>query len=388
MWVAESVSLLGNQFAQVAIAIVVYQRTHSAFLTALAYALTYLPPVAGGPVLSALADRFSRRAVMIASDVLRAALVVIMAVPSVPFWALALLVTVTTLAGVPFTAARTALLPDVLPGEMLAAGTAIGGATSQLSQVVGFAVGAVVVSAAGPYRTLLLDAASFAFSVALVAGWVRRRPAASDPSGSRSVWSQARLGVRLVAGDPVSRMLVSFGLLAGIYMVPEALAAPYAQALGRGPMAVGLLMAAMPMGTIAGALGVARLVKPARRLAALGWLAMLATAPLIASAARPSLAVVLALWVVSGIGSGYQVIASAAFVRRLPDHGRGAGIGAASSGLLAAQGFGFLAGGAAASVLGPQDVVAIAGVAGLALAVLLAIAWARLPVRVAVPSGS
>ena len=54
-------SYAGDQFAQVAIAILVYGRTHSAFLTALAYALTYLPPIAGGPLLSGLADLFPRR---------------------------------------------------------------------------------------------------------------------------------------------------------------------------------------------------------------------------------------------------------------------------------------------------------------------------------------
>jgi hypothetical protein len=48
----------GDQFAQVAMAILVYGRTHSAFLTAVAYALTYLPPIAGGPLLSGLADLF------------------------------------------------------------------------------------------------------------------------------------------------------------------------------------------------------------------------------------------------------------------------------------------------------------------------------------------
>ena len=55
-----------------AIAILVYARTHSAFLTALAYALTYLPPIAGGPLLSGLANLFPRRRVMVACDVFRA----------------------------------------------------------------------------------------------------------------------------------------------------------------------------------------------------------------------------------------------------------------------------------------------------------------------------
>jgi hypothetical protein len=48
LWTAQVLSFAGDQFAQVAIAILVYRRTHSAFLTAFAYALTYLPPIAGG----------------------------------------------------------------------------------------------------------------------------------------------------------------------------------------------------------------------------------------------------------------------------------------------------------------------------------------------------
>jgi len=58
LWSAQVLSFAGDQFAQVAIAILVYGRTHSPFLTALAYALTYLPPIAGGPLLSGLADLF------------------------------------------------------------------------------------------------------------------------------------------------------------------------------------------------------------------------------------------------------------------------------------------------------------------------------------------
>ena len=72
LWSAQVLSYAGDQFAQVAIAILVYGRTHSPFLTALAYALTYLPPIAGGPLLSGLADLFPRRRVMIVSDLLGA----------------------------------------------------------------------------------------------------------------------------------------------------------------------------------------------------------------------------------------------------------------------------------------------------------------------------
>ena len=58
LWSAQVLSFAGDQFGQVAIAILVYGRTHSPFLTALADALPYLPPIAGGPLLSGLADLF------------------------------------------------------------------------------------------------------------------------------------------------------------------------------------------------------------------------------------------------------------------------------------------------------------------------------------------
>jgi MFS family permease len=60
--------------------ILVYDRTRSALLTALTYAITFLPWVLGGIALSGLADRLPRRQVMIASDVARMVLVIVMAV--------------------------------------------------------------------------------------------------------------------------------------------------------------------------------------------------------------------------------------------------------------------------------------------------------------------
>jgi hypothetical protein len=159
-------------------------------------------------VLSGLADLFPRRSVMICCDLLRLLLVAAMAVPAIPFWALCVLITATTLSGVPFSAARTALPPDVLLGDRLSLGSVIGNMTDQFSQVVGFTAGAAVVAWLDPYRALLADALTFAASAVLVAGWVTRRPAPSrqtaggpELSNGPSLWSRTRVGVRLVAGQ-------------------------------------------------------------------------------------------------------------------------------------------------------------------------------------------
>ena len=141
LWWAQVVSYRGDQIAQVAIAVLVYTKTGSAELTALAYAMTYLPPILGGPLLAGLMDQFPRRQVMITLDLVRGGLVELMALPSVPLPGTCALLCVTVLLGAPFSAARSAMLPQILPRERLALGSTLGNMTFQTSQVAGFLVG-------------------------------------------------------------------------------------------------------------------------------------------------------------------------------------------------------------------------------------------------------
>ena len=105
---------------------------------------------------------------MIACDVLRIGTVGLMAIPGMPFPALCALLFCTVLAGAPFSSARAALLPDVLPGDAFVLGSAVGNISFQASQILGFVAGAAVVAVVDPYRTLGLDAVSFGISALIV----------------------------------------------------------------------------------------------------------------------------------------------------------------------------------------------------------------------------
>ncbi|MFC0861856.1 MFS transporter [Sphaerimonospora cavernae] len=381
LWFGQILSLLGDQLAQVALAVLVYQRTESALATAAVYALTYLPPILGGPLLAGLADRYPRRRVMLCCDLLRALLLAVMAVPGMPFAALCTLVFCVVLLGAPFSAARAALLPEVLDGDRYVVGSALQNVTNQAVQMLGFAVGGAVIASLGPYRALALDCSTFlASALAIVAG-VRRRPAPlrDDGDGRTSMWSMTRAGARLVFGDRRLRTLVAFAWLCGFYVLPEGIAVPYAAELDDGrlsvPVITGLLMAAMPAGTVVGAFLFGRFVTPTGRLRGMGWLAMLTCAPLMLCAMEPPLEAVLALWVLSGVGGAYQLAANAAFVQCVPPAGRGQAFGLVQSGLLAVQGLGILIGGVAAEEFGPEPVIALAGVAGLSVAAMLTMLW-------------
>ena len=375
-------SFAGDQFAQVAIAIMVYGRTHSAFLTALAYALTYLPPIAGGPLLSGLADLFPRRRVMIVCDLFRVGTVGLMAVPGIPFGALCALLFCTVLAGVPFSSARAALMPDVLPGEKFVLGSAIGNITFQASQILGFVAGAAVVALLDSHRTLGINAATFGISALIIGIGVRARPApARDGSRRSSLWSVSADGIRIVVGSRLLLALLLFGWLAGFYIVPEGLAAPYARSLHGSTLTVGLLMAAVPLGTVIGTFLLSRVAGPSARIRMMGWLAILSCAPLIGSAWNPPLWAVLALWTLAGAGGAYQLAAAAAFVQALHPATRARAFGVVQSGLYAVQGLGILAGGAVAQLTGPPLAVGLAGLVGLTAATMLAMSWTRLRTR-------
>lgn len=376
LWLAQALSFVGDQLAQVALAVLVYDHTKSALLTALVYALTYLPPIVGGPVLSGLADLFPRRTVMIVCDVLRAGLVAFMALVAMPVGALSVLVFLTVLLGAPFSAARAAVLPDVLEGDRYVAGTAINNITHQGTQMLGFLAGGAIVAVVGTYEALALDALTFGASAVILIAGLRSRPAPGRRGrGSPGLWRGTRDGARLVFGDPVLRSLVLFAWLCAFYVIPEGLAAPYAATFDDSAVTVGLLLSAMPSGMVIGAFLFSRFVRPANRLHSMGWMSMLACLPLVGAGLHPPLWGVVALWALSGVGSAYQLAANAAFVAAVPASGRGRAFGLAQSGILAGQGVGILVGGAAAQLLGPETVVALAGVLGLSAAAMLTLVW-------------
>lgn len=374
---AHAVSMAGDQFARVALSVLVFDRTRSAGLTALTYALTFLPDVVSGPMLAGLADRYPRRRVMIVADVLRAGLVAVMAVPGLPLPVVAVLLVVVQLAAAPAKAARTALLAQLLPGEgAFRAGKGALDTAGQAAQVAGFAGGGALVAAIGPSGVLLADAGTFALSALLVGLWVPPGPApAGATAGERGSWlGELAAGAVLVWRDRRLRALVAYATVAGTYIAGEALAVPYATELGGGPVLVGLLFAGFAAGAVAGMLVLVRLPRVVA-LRLLPPLAVVACLPLVLCAASPGAALVVALFAASGVGSSYHLVASTTFVLAVPDHRRGQAFGLAATALTVSQGLGVALAGAVAERIAPHLVVALMGGLGVVAAVGAAWMW-------------
>jgi MFS family permease len=378
LYAGQALSYLGDQVAAVAVAVLVFTRTNSALLTAVAYASAWLPGIVGGPILATYADRLPRRAVLITCDLARAALVALLTLPGVPLWTAIVLLYTAHLFSAPFTAARAAVMPEVLPGDAYVTGNGLSNITHQLSQLFGFVGGGVIVATIGPVASLLGNAATFAVSAGLIAVGMRRRPAA-QPSGGPGLWAQSKEGIRLIAGDPWLRSCLALVCVAsGFTFAPEAIAYPYAISLGGGPTQAGLLLAAPCVGFLLGALVLTRLVAPETRDRLLAPAAVLSTLALVPALVLHSWAAVLVLFCAAGAGAAFGAPLNAIFVRRVAPEFRGRAMGVASSALLGCQGLGFLASGAAVQAgLSPATVVGLSGAVGTAAVLALAALWRR-----------
>ena len=373
LFIAQAISLTGDQLARVAIATLVFSETGSAFLTALVYAVTYLPWLVGGPLLGGLADRLPRRAVMVTCQLTSAVLVALMAVPGMPLIALASLLFVVILAESPFLSARASLLVDVLPDDRYVLASAMNQLTIQAAQVVGFAAGGALIRLIGPRDALLVNALSFLVSAALVRFGVRVHGAIASVQLGNS-WERMKTGAKVVFGDPRLRGLVLLGWLATFWVVPEGLAAPYAKG---DSTAIGLLLASQPIGSVVGGVVLSRLVRPATRLEVMGWLAVMSCLPLVFFFTTPPLPLAVGLLVISGIGTTYNLPANAAFMQALPAERRGQAFGLVSAGLVAGQGISIALAGACAELTSPGVVIGVAGVLGVAAALSLSGAGRR-----------
>ena len=373
LFIAQAISLTGDQLARVAIATLVFSETGSAFLTALVYAVTYLPWLVGGPLLGGLADRLPRRAVMVSCQLTSAVLVALMAVPGMPLIALAALLFVVILAESPFLSARASLLVDVLPDDRYVLASAMNQLTIQAAQVVGFAAGGALIRLIGPRDALLVNALSFLVSAALVRFGVRVHGAIASVQLGNS-WERMKTGAKVVFGDPRLRGLVLLGWLATFWVVPEGLAAPYAKG---DSTAIGLLLASQPIGSVVGGVVLSRMVRPATRLEVMGWLAVMSCLPLVFFFTTPPLPLAVGLLVISGIGTTYNLPANAAFMQALPAERRGQAFGLVSAGLVAGQGISIALAGACAELTSPGVVIGVAGVLGVAAALSLSGAGRR-----------
>ncbi|WP_328419545.1 MFS transporter [Micromonospora sp. NBC_00389] len=380
VFAAGALSWVGDYVAKAAVTLLVYQQTKSVALSAAAFAVSYLPWLLGGPVLAALAERYPYRRVMVACDVIRTALMLLIALPDLPVQAVLVLIFAATLANPPSQAAKSALMPQILAGDRLVVGLSLNSSVGQAAQVVGYLLGAAV-AAIDPALALLINAVTFAVSALLVRLGVRDRAPMMTTAQRSHLLRETGQGFQIVFGTPVLRAIAVLVFSAMLFsIVPEGLAAGWANRDDNGDLDAGLaqavIMMANPLGFILGGLLVSRLFGPARRLALMRPLAVFAPLALVPALFDPPPIVVALLAALCGFAvAGMLPMANGLFVQALPGEFRARAFGVMATGVQVIQGMAVLVTGLLAERFSIPLVVGVWSAAGVVLMVVASLRW-------------
>lgn len=374
VFAAHVLSMLGLIVSEIALSVLVYDLTGSPLMSALAFALGFLPYVVGGTLLAGAADRFPARRVLVVCDLVCAGCVALMVTPGASIAVLLALRCCLAVVSPVFAGTRMATLADVLgDGDLFVLGRSLLRITAQSSLLVGYGLGGLLLTVVTPRHALLITVGTFLSSATLLRCGTRRRPARARDGGSALVRDSLK-GAREVLADRRTRVLLLLFWVPPMFIVaPEALAAPYADDLGAGSTGLGLLMCALPVGTVAGELYAGARLRPAARERIALPLVCLTLLPYLGYALRPGLTPSLLLLLVSGAGSAYTLGLDQWFVRAVSEELRGRAMTLLTAGLMTVQGVGMALAGVAAEFVGVTATVAGAGVLGTACCALLAV---------------
>ncbi len=263
----QAVSVLGDRALAVALAFAVLEVGGSASSVGLVLAAATVPLVASVLVGGVIGDRTSRRAVMVAADLLRVVtqgtMAALLLAGVAEVWMLAALAALTGIGTGLFNPASTALLPEVVPAPQLQEANALRSAAVSAGEIAGPLLGGVLVAAAGAGAAIAVDALTFAVSAAcLVALRVPARaagPAASFLADLRAGWASFS-GRRWVWS-----FTVYFAMANAMWAAWSALGPVVAARELGGAAAWGTVLGATGVGALAGSVAATR-IDPARPL--------------------------------------------------------------------------------------------------------------------------
>ncbi|MEU6260915.1 MFS transporter [Streptomyces sp. NPDC047043] len=274
-WAAQTLSVLGDSFALIALPLLVLQATGSVARMGLLTAVGGTAAVAAGVFAGVLVDRVDRRRLLITCDLVR--MVLYGSIPLVwlfgpQIWLLYLVLPLCEAVGTFFAVGYVTVVRSLVGTEQLTEANGRLNATAAAAGVLGPLCAGVVAGWAGPAAAVGVDAASFGVSAAcLLLVRFRARPADDDGGTARrtGLWRDLRTGVSFLYGHPVLRSLTAllfvFSFLT--FGLNDLVIYHLKHDLGHDDRTVGTVMGLGALGTITGALLVARI----RRRLGFGW---------------------------------------------------------------------------------------------------------------------
>jgi predicted MFS family arabinose efflux permease len=218
-WSGQIVSEVGDHFNNVAVLSLAVAATHNGAVVAGIMLSRAIPAVMAGPLAGVVLDRFDRRRIMIASDLIRGviALGFILAIGFSQAWLLYLLSALLMLASPFFTSGRSAILPSIATEEELHAANSLTQTTGWLTLAVGAYFGGTTVAAFGYQLAFVFNSLSFFISAFCISQL--RSPTGNFRAPDRGLnetkvarpWHEYREGLSYMVNSP---LILGIGLIA------------------------------------------------------------------------------------------------------------------------------------------------------------------------------
>jgi MFS family permease len=385
---ALAVSQVGDWLYNLTLVVLVFDRTHSALWAGLTTAARVVPVVVLGPLGGVLADRFDRRRLMIACDLARMGLMVLLAAVAAARLPIALapvIAAAATAAAAPYMPCVAAVTPRVVADADLPGANAARSAVSGVSIILGPALGGVLLFLGSSAIAFVLNALTFGLSALAVlaihdrGAFAPRRSAQGQAARGQVAERQAGLmsemaqGVTALRAHPVAMQLIGADIMCSfLYGTQTVLLLLVSRQVGLGAQGYGYLFAALGAGGLAGTTLAGRASRSSRpRQVLVAALTAVGLPTLLLAATRwPAAAVVLAG--LTGLGALLvEILTETTLQRTLDEDVFGRAYGLALPASLA----GIVAGSAVApvlaSLLGTSGALVATGGAVLAYALLI-----------------
>jgi MFS family permease len=290
-----AVSQVGDWMYNLALVTLVYQRTGSALWAGVATAARVVPMVVLGPVGGVVADRFSRRGVMIACDLARLVLMLglaLVAAVHLPVVLAPVIAALATAAGTPYLPCVSAVTPKLVRGADLPGANAARSAVTAAGLIAGPALGGVLLLATGSTAVAFaVNALTFAAAAVFTLAIGDRRAfqvVRTEAARPAALFSEIADGAAALRAHPAAMRLVGADFLCSlVYGMQTVLLVLVARNAGLGLHGYGYLFAAVGAGGLAGTSLAGRLARLPLRVALAASLAMVGV---------PMLALTVAHW--------------------------------------------------------------------------------------------
>jgi len=260
LWWGEIFSRIGDGISQIALIWLVLEMTGSGAAVGTVVAVYTAAALIFGLPGGALADRWNRKKLMILSGIFSALFVAMIPILytslglSIPL--LAGLVFLLSTASQFFEPALDATIPNIVPESQLMSANALKMTTRQLGQLLGPALGGVLVGTIGIANVLYLDALSFLIMTGAVL-LARLPPSqAGERTGLKRLITDIGEGLSFVKGQRVLLSVIIMAIVANLAFGPLSVVSPLfvKNDLQAGPEGFGYLMSSFGLGALAGML--------------------------------------------------------------------------------------------------------------------------------------